>query len=249
MPAGASRPAGRADRSRRATTSLVVTFIAARRQRLPITSYTATCASTDGRRHADSISGPHSPITVTGLTNGNTYTCNVTATNAVGTSTASDESAVVMADRDRRTRPPSRRSRPTANARISLSFVLPADNGDPIFKTRRRARRATAASPAPPSRSRTTSGETFSPIVVTGLHQRQVVHLQGHGDEHDRHRPGVAGLGRGHPAHAAQRTDRRHRRCPAGRPESLGPLIVVVPRRDRRTAARSRRSGRPAPTS
>jgi hypothetical protein len=54
---------------------------------LTITGYTATCGSKTG-------TGTSSPITVTGLTNGMTYSCSVTATNTVGTSTASSAVSV-----------------------------------------------------------------------------------------------------------------------------------------------------------
>lgn len=50
----------------------------------PITSYTVTC-----NPGAFSAGGPGSPITVTGLSNGTTYSCSVTATNAIGTSAPS----------------------------------------------------------------------------------------------------------------------------------------------------------------
>ncbi len=50
----------------------------------PITGYTATC-----NPGAFSTSGAASPLTVTGLTNGTTYICSVTATNAIGTGPAS----------------------------------------------------------------------------------------------------------------------------------------------------------------
>ncbi|MDC3016041.1 fibronectin type III domain-containing protein, partial [Luminiphilus sp.] len=52
----------------------------------PITSYTATC--TDGTNTFTGTS-TSSPITVSGLTNDVAYTCTVTATNSVGTSSAS----------------------------------------------------------------------------------------------------------------------------------------------------------------
>jgi Glycoside hydrolase family 44 len=48
-----------------------------------ITSYTVTCTG------GFNASGPASPITVNGLTNGQTHFCTVTATNALGTSEAS----------------------------------------------------------------------------------------------------------------------------------------------------------------
>jgi len=51
----------------------------------PITGYTATC-----NPGAFSISGPASPLVVTGLANGTTYACSVSATNANGTGPASD---------------------------------------------------------------------------------------------------------------------------------------------------------------
>ena len=51
-----------------------------------ITSYTATC--TDGT-NTYTGTGTSSPITVSGLTNDVAYTCTVTATNSVGTSSAS----------------------------------------------------------------------------------------------------------------------------------------------------------------
>lgn len=58
----------------------------------PISVYSATCTSSDGGV-TGSGSGTSSPISVTGLTNGKTYTCTVKATNSVGDSTASSASA------------------------------------------------------------------------------------------------------------------------------------------------------------
>lgn len=51
----------------------------------PVTQYTAQCAGTP----TVSNTGPVSPITISGLTNGNAYSCGVTATNAIGTSVSS----------------------------------------------------------------------------------------------------------------------------------------------------------------
>jgi hypothetical protein len=56
----------------------------------PITGYTLTVVET-----GQTFSGSGSPITVTGLTNGSSYTFKVSATNAVGTSDSSTASAPV----------------------------------------------------------------------------------------------------------------------------------------------------------
>ena len=56
----------------------------------PITSYTVTC-----NPGAISGTGPASPVTVTGLTNGTSYLCSVTATNAVSTGPASAQANVI----------------------------------------------------------------------------------------------------------------------------------------------------------
>jgi hypothetical protein len=58
-----------------------------------ITSYTASCTSNGSTNTAI---GTTTPITVTGLTNGASYTCSITATNAVGTSGASTPASLVV---------------------------------------------------------------------------------------------------------------------------------------------------------
>ncbi len=60
------------------------------------TSYTASCVSSNGGV-AGMKSGTATPLTVTGLTVGSTYRCTVTATNARGTSLASNPSGAVTA--------------------------------------------------------------------------------------------------------------------------------------------------------
>jgi len=52
----------------------------------PISSYTASCTAAGASRTASAAA---SPITLTGLTNGTSYACSVTATNRIGTGVAS----------------------------------------------------------------------------------------------------------------------------------------------------------------
>ena len=59
----------------------------------PITGYTATCSPAFPPNLPATGTNTASPIVVTGLANGVTYTCTVTATNALGTSAASAPSA------------------------------------------------------------------------------------------------------------------------------------------------------------
>ncbi len=88
----------------------------------PVTSYTVTSNPAGG-----TISGPASPLTVTGLTNGVAYTFTVTATNAVGTGAASTPTSSVT--------PATVPNAPAVgaviagNASVSVSFTPPAFNG------------------------------------------------------------------------------------------------------------------------
>jgi hypothetical protein len=59
-----------------------------------ITAYTATCTT---GTVSQTGTGTASPVTVSGLTNGTTYSCTVTATNSVGTSAASAAVSVTPA--------------------------------------------------------------------------------------------------------------------------------------------------------
>jgi titin len=62
---------------------------------LPITGYTAVCFNTVS--DSSIVSSPASPITVTGLNNGVSYVCAVSATNDAGTSQGSEVSSVIPA--------------------------------------------------------------------------------------------------------------------------------------------------------
>ena len=75
---------------------LKVSFTAGANNGASITSFTATCRSSNGGV-VGSKTGPASPITVTGLTTAKTYTCTVTATNARGPGLASTPSATIVA--------------------------------------------------------------------------------------------------------------------------------------------------------
>ena len=91
-----------------------------------ITTYTARCTSPTGV--PGSNTGAVSPIMITVLTNGASYTCTVTATNAIGTSAPSPPSAAVTPF----VSAPSEPSPPTVAAgdtKISVFFSAPSDNG------------------------------------------------------------------------------------------------------------------------
>jgi hypothetical protein len=145
---------------------MAVAFVAPADNGAPITSYTATCTSSDGGA-TGVTSGPRSPIDVTGLTDGNTYTCDVSATNSAGTGSVSDESVAAVENAV-----PAAPAQPTVvggPSRVVVSFVVPAANGNTIFETT-----ATCVS-SNGGVSRTVVsepedvGETFSPIVVGGV--------------------------------------------------------------------------------
>jgi hypothetical protein len=76
--------------------SLKVTFSAPSNNGAAITSYTATCTSTNGGV-TKSKTGPSSPLTVSALTAGKTYHCTVKATNSRGTGPSSQPGAAVNA--------------------------------------------------------------------------------------------------------------------------------------------------------
>lgn len=114
-----------------------------------ITAYTARCGD-------HTASGSSSPITVPGLANGTSYTCWVTASNAVGSGEASAAVAVMP-----RKAPgaPAIGTAIAGNASATVGFTAPADSGGlPIaFYT-------VSASPGGNSAS-----GTASPITVAGL--------------------------------------------------------------------------------
>ncbi len=115
-----------------------------------ITGYTATCGT-------QNQSGPTSPITVTGLTNGMPVTCAVVATNGAGNSVASAASNSVTPAPATVPDAPTIGTATAGNTTVSVAFTAPASDGGSaiIFYT------ATCG-------AENRSGAT-SPITVTGL--------------------------------------------------------------------------------
>ena len=79
----------------RGNLSASVAFTASSNGGSPVLHFDAACSSSNGGI-AGSATGSVSPIVVTGLTNGKTYTCRVVATNAIGTSASSTASNALV---------------------------------------------------------------------------------------------------------------------------------------------------------
>jgi hypothetical protein len=92
-----------------------------------ITTYTVTAADqTNAARGGQTATGTGSPVTVTGLTNGDSYTFTVTATNSAGTGPASSPSNAVTPE------PP---GRPSADLSVTLSPHATAAAGSTFTET------------------------------------------------------------------------------------------------------------------
>ena len=118
-----------------------------------ITGYTVTSSPSN-----ITATGTTSPITVTGLSNGTSYTFTVTATNNVSTSAASSASnsvtpAISVPDA------PTIGTATRGNAQASVTFTAPANNGGSVITGY-----TVTSSP-----SNITATGTTSPITVTGL--------------------------------------------------------------------------------
>ncbi|MFM8236229.1 MAG: fibronectin type III domain-containing protein [Actinomycetota bacterium] len=128
-----------------------------------ITSYGVACTSSNGGT-ARSATGAGSPITVTALTNGKTYTCTVKATSASGTGPSSGASAAFVpgAAPGAPTGVVARAgSTTTATGPLSVVFAAPANGGSAITGY------GVSCTSADGGISRTGSGAA-SPIAISG---------------------------------------------------------------------------------
>ena len=115
-------------------TTVTVAFTAGTTGGTPILDFTAT-AYIGGVATAVTATGTSSPITVTGLTQGTTYTFKVTARNSVGTGTASDASNTAQpADKPSKPTAPtvSTSTTYTADGRVTITFTAPYNGGTTI---------------------------------------------------------------------------------------------------------------------
>jgi predicted RNA-binding protein with TRAM domain len=128
-----------------------------------ITSYTVTAAdSTNAANGGQTASGASSPITVSGLTNGDSYTFTVTATNADGTGAASGASNAVTPS----TVPdaPTGATATAGNHSASVSFTPGSDEGSTITSYT-----VTATDHTHAANGGETASGSGSPITVSGL--------------------------------------------------------------------------------
>jgi hypothetical protein len=95
-----------------------------------ITQYTATCTSFRSFVSTSARAATVTPIIVPNLNNGETYTCVVTATNAIGTGNQSPVSDQVVPDRGPDT--PAAPGALAGNAQIKVSFTAPGNGGSAI---------------------------------------------------------------------------------------------------------------------
>jgi Fibronectin type III domain len=131
---------------------------------LPIDAYTVTANDvTDPASGSRSESGPASPITVSGLTNGDVYRLTVTASNAAGTGPASATSSAVKPT----TTPgaPVMGEAAAGNGRATISFSPPTSNGGLSVTSYT----VTVIDETQPQNGGQTATAARSPISPTGL--------------------------------------------------------------------------------
>jgi hypothetical protein len=138
--------------------SVILSFLPSEDNGSPVTGYTATCGATG--QPSRTVTGPSSPLVVTGLANGTVYSCNVYGSNAVG---AGEKSASMTVTPGVPTSVNSIVATATSNS-ITFSFSAPdSDGGSPI--TSYTVTCSVFAAPPSPLMS---SGPA-SPITLSGL--------------------------------------------------------------------------------
>ncbi len=154
-PTGVTATAGNADAQ--------VSFAAPSDGGSTINSYTVTATDSTNPAHGgQTVSGAASPLTVTGLTNGDSYTFTVTATNGNGSGPSSDPSNAVVPS----TVPaaPTGVTATAGNADAQVSFAAPSDGGSTI-----NSYTVTATDSTNPAHGGQTVSGAASPLTVTGL--------------------------------------------------------------------------------
>jgi titin len=124
-----------------------------------ITSFTATCTSSDGG-DPGTATGEAVPVTVTGLTNGATYTCTLSATNGRGDGPESAESDAFSPATIPGT--PDAPSVTPGDQKLTVAFTAPSDSGDPIVSYDVECDSSDGGTTG-------TATDSASPIVVAGL--------------------------------------------------------------------------------
>ncbi len=203
--------------------SATVTWTAPSPGSSPITSYTITPYIGSTAQPTSTITGapPATSATITGLTNGTTYTFKVSATNAVGTGPASEASNAVTPSGPTAPGAPTALAATPGNASATVTWSAPAANGSPITSYTITPYIGSTAQPtstitgAPPVTSATITGltngttYTFKVSATNAIGTGPVVRSiqRGHANRH--HVPGVRAAG----------SRPRSRRQPVGDPQ------------------------------
>ena len=141
-----------------------VAFLPASSGGLAISSYSVTATDvSDPGNGGQVVSGSASPIIVTGLTDGDSYTFAVTATNALGTGPPSASSTPVTPEATVPTAPLEVQAT-GGDSSATVTFASATDNGSPIT-----GYTVTATDLTSPSNGGQTADGSGSPIVVPGL--------------------------------------------------------------------------------
>ena len=144
------------------TGSLIVSYTAGANNGATITSFTATCTSSNGgvTKSGAHVGATATPIAVGGVTTTKTYTCVVKATNSRGTSPASSASPPVIVGSPAAPTAPTVTK--TSAGSLKVTFTPPASNGASITSY------TTTCTSSNGGLTNSATGAA-SPITVTGL--------------------------------------------------------------------------------